>query len=439
MTKQRLAWFSPIPPDSSAIAGYTADLLPAMARNREVDLFTAAAEAPRPDGAAAVFSASEFERRQRAQPYDLVVYQLGTAPCHDAVWPYLVRYPGLVVLHEAYLHQARVRMLLAGESADDYRAEFAYNHPHAPAAVAELGVARLHGSLSGLWPMRQIVLDSARALLVHNDWLAAQLRQEAPRTEVHVLDMGVPDVAVAADRREAVRQRHHVPRDATVFAAFGAITPAQRISRLLRALAALADGAPRWHLLLCGEPADRERLQVEAQALGIDRHVSVTGCIPPDELPAHLAATDVGVSLCWPPTRAIAASWLRCLAAGIPTIVTDLVHASDVPALDPNDWMVAGRPPAHDLQGHSNDPVGVTIDIRDEDHLLTLAVARLAGDHALRAELGGAARRLWKTRFTLDRMAAGYDRIIERACRATFDEARRARLPAHLRGPGYNL
>ena len=211
MTKQRLAWFSPMPPDSSAIAGYTADLLPAMARNREVDLFTAAAEAPRPDGATAVFSASEFERRQRAQPYDLVVYQLGTAPCHDAVWPYLVRYPGLVVLHEAYLHQARVRMLLAGESADDYRAEFAYNHPHAPAAVAELGVARLHGLLSGLWPMRQIVLDSARALLVHNDWLAAQLRQEAPRTEVHVLDMGVPDVAIAADEREAVRQRHHVP------------------------------------------------------------------------------------------------------------------------------------------------------------------------------------------------------------------------------------
>ena len=438
MTMQRLAWFSPMPPDSSAIAGYTADLLPVMARSREVDLFTAAAEAPRPDGAAAVFSASEFERRQRAAPYDLIVYQLGAAACHNDMWPHLVRYPGLVVLHDAYLHQARVRMLLADESADDYRAEFAYNHPHAPAAVAELGVARLLGSLSRLWPMRQIVLDSARALLVHNAWLAAQLRQEAPRTEVHVLDMGVPDVAVAADGREAVRQRHHVPRDATVFAAFGAITPAQRISPLLRALAAPADGAPPWHLLLCGEPADRERLQVEAQALDIDRHVSVTGRIPPGDLPAHLAAADVGVCLCWPPTRAISASWLRCLAAGKPTIVTDLVHTSDVPALDPRDWMVAGRPPAHDLQGHSNDPVGVTIDIRDEDHSLTLAVARLAGDHALRAELGGAARRYWKTRFTLDRMAAGYDRIIERACRATFDEARRARLPAHLSGPVNN-
>ncbi len=438
MTMQRLAWFSPIPPDSSGIAGYTADLLPAMARSREVDLFTAAPDAPRPAGAAGVFRASEFVRRQHAQPYDLIVYQLGTAPCHDTVWPYLVRYPGLVVLHDAYLHQARVRMLLADESADEYRAEFAYNHPDAPAAVAELGVARLLGSLSRLWPMRQIVLDSARALLVHNAWLAAQLRQEAPRLQIDVLDMGVSDVATVAGGRETVRQRHHVPQDATVFGAFGAITPERRISRLFRALAALPHGAPPWHLLLCGEPADRERLQADAQGLGISQRVSVTGRIPPDELPAHLAAADVGVSLCWPPTRAISASWLRCLAAGIPTIVTDLVHASDVPALDPNDWMVAGRPPAHDLQGHSNDPVGVTIDIRDEDHLLTLAVARLAGDHALRAELGGAARRLWKTRFTLDRMAAGYARIIERACRATCDEARRAQLPAHLSGPGHN-
>ena len=149
-------------------------------------------------------------------------------------------------------------------------------------------------------------------------------------------------------------------------------------------------------------------------------------------MPAYLAAADVGVSLSWPPSRTIRASWLRWLAAGKPTIVTDLVHASDVPALDPRDWMVAGSPAARDAAGRPTDPVAVAIDILDEDHSLALAAARLAAEPALRIELGRAARRLWAARFTLDQMAAGYERAIENACRATYDEARRAHLPAHL-------
>ena len=124
---------------------------------------------------------------------------------------------------------------------------------------------------------------------------------------------------------------------------------------------------------------------------------------------------------------------LRWLAAGKPTIVTDLVHASDVPVLDPRDWTVAGRPSARDAAGRPIDPVAVAVDILDEDHSLGLAAARLATDPALRAELGRAARRLWETRYTLERMAAGYARSIDDACRTTYDEARRAHWPPHLR------
>ena len=44
-------------------------------------------------------------------PYDLIVYQLGNDSCHDYMWPYLVRHPGLVVLHDGQTHQARARTL----------------------------------------------------------------------------------------------------------------------------------------------------------------------------------------------------------------------------------------------------------------------------------------------------------------------------------------
>ena len=429
---QRLAWFSPVQPDRSGIAQHSADLLPALARDRVIDLFTTTAATAPIAGAAGLFPARDFLQKQSAKPYDLIVYHLGGATCHDDVWPCLLRHPGLVVLHDDNLHEARARMLLAQGRAGDYRAEFAYNHPGAPASVADLGVSGLLGALVRLWPMRQVVLDSARALLVHNAWLAARIREEAPALGVDTVEPGVPDAPHDPDGRAAVRRRYGVPADAVVFAAGDDLTPARRISRILRALAALPAGAPSWRLMLQGEPTAADALLADARALGVERNLHVTGRISADEMPAHIAAADVGVNLRWPPARTISADWLHWLAAGKPTIVTDLVHASDVPALDPRDWTVVGRPAARDAAGNPTDPVAVAIDILDEDHSLALAVARLAADYALRAELGRAARSLRAARFTLDRMAAGYRQAIGNACRATYDEARRAHLPAHL-------
>jgi hypothetical protein len=41
--------------------------------------------------------------------YDLCVYQTGNSRTHEFIWPYLFRWPGLVVLHDARLHHARAR------------------------------------------------------------------------------------------------------------------------------------------------------------------------------------------------------------------------------------------------------------------------------------------------------------------------------------------
>lgn len=417
MSQQRLAWFSPVLPDRSAIARHSADLLPALARSRTIDVYAPAPAADHQPGAATVMDPRDFDRRQRDAPYDLIVYQLGAAAVVDDVWPFLLRHPGLVVLHEDNFHAARARMLLAEGQRDAYRAELAYNHPGVPAAAGSLGVSGLLGGLERLWPMRRTVLDAARAVLVHNAWLAARIREEAPAIPVYSVEPGVPDVRGAAAGGGAVRKRYGVPDDAVVFAAAGELTPAQRLSGTLRALAALPGGGAEWRLLLCGEPEDGDRLLAEARALGVGERLFITGRLADDELPAHIAAVDVGLSLSWPPSRTVSASWIRWLAAGKPTIVTDVVHSSDVPALDPRDWTIAGRPAARDATGHPTDPAAVAIDILDEDHSLGLAVARLAASPALRAELGRAARRLWETRFTLERMIAGYSQSIDDICR----------------------
>src|SRR4051812_12664017 len=167
----RIAWFSPLPPVRSGIAAYSAELLPLLRETFVID------EYPEPHE-------HDFVWRHRRAPYDLVVYQLGNATCHDYMWAYLARYPGLVVLHDAKLHHARARQLLQHGRADDYRREFSYDHPDAPPDVAEYAVAGLSGSIYYFWPMINAVLRTARRVCFHNAIVAADIRDAFPDVRV---------------------------------------------------------------------------------------------------------------------------------------------------------------------------------------------------------------------------------------------------------------
>ncbi len=106
----RIAWFSPLPPARSGIATVNADLLARLDDELAIDRFVDGLG--RTPSGARTFDAHDFVWRHRRDPYDLITYQLGNAACHDYMWAYLARYPGLVVLHDPRLHQARARQLL---------------------------------------------------------------------------------------------------------------------------------------------------------------------------------------------------------------------------------------------------------------------------------------------------------------------------------------
>jgi glycosyltransferase involved in cell wall biosynthesis len=462
----RLAWFSPLPPTKSGIAQYNAELVPSLVAFHRIDLFVdgTLGQVVSPSAHVHVFDAYDFVWKHRRDPYDLIVYQLGNAPCHDYMWSYLTRYPGVVVLHDGQLHHARGRMLLQPwiPKQDEYRREFWFNHPDANPDLAQLGAVGLFGSLTYLWPMLRIVVDTSRRVLVHNDWLAEQIREAHPDALVDVVDMGVPEPAPRPGARQQIRRQHGIPEDAVLFTAFGKVTPEKRVREAMRALGTVTGITPA-HLLVAGEPVDYYDMPAEAIALGISDRVTFVGYVPDDEIDDYLAASEVCLCLRWPTSRETSASWLRCLAAGKPTLSTDLVHTVDMPSLDPRDWSilaglsaVARNEPASfgetrrslgegGKAGTTTEvntvdkakPVGVSIDILDEDHSLKLAIRRLATDEKLRATLGANARALWMERFRLERMVAGYQAAMTQAMETISPRAGiHAALPEHLRSTG---
>ncbi len=405
----RIAWFSPLPPAPTGIAGYSADVLPLLdAAGLEIDRYQAA-------------NAHDFVWTNQRARYDLVVYQLGNAPWHDYMWAYLAHYPGLVVLHDARLQHARAAQLLRERRTDDYRREFAYDHPDA-AAAADYAIAGLDGSPLYFWSMARAVVDSARLVAVHNPYVAGELRERHPAADIEVIRMGVPALPAAPDARLRIRRELALPEDSVVFVAFGLVTREKRIEAILRALGAMTSRGVNAQLLLVGGDGYPALAETIAD-YGIGDRVRSAGYVADHRIADYLDAADVALCLRWPTAEETSASWIRALAAGKPTIITSLPHTADVPALDARTWQPTRR---------SNTPVAVAIDLLDEDAGLLAAMSRLADDSALRASLGKAGNDYWKAEHLVSLMADDYRRVIAMA--AARPAPGITGLPAHLTG-----
>lgn len=132
------------------------------------------------------------------------------------------------------------------------------------------------------------------------------------------------------------------------------------------------------------------------------------------------------VAMSWPPADEATLA-LAGMAAGRAVVVFEAAHTAGWPALDPQTWQPRGWT--------TERPVVVSVDPRDEEHSLSLALRRLASDSTLRAELGTAAREWWRQHATVDHAARAWRSIIEEAATLTPPQ-RGANWPRHLTADG---
>ena len=427
-----IAWFSPLPPVKTGVAACSAALVAELRRRGYgIDEYPET-------------TAHDFPWMHRRQPYDLVVYQFGNSSHHDYVWPYALRYPGLIVLHDTRLHHARAARLLREKRRDDYRRELAWSEPHLNPGAAELAVAGFDSRLYYDWPMCRALVERSRRVAVHGEATRRELveRLSDGRWRMAV-DRCAYDERIVSIRlghgqlvsgeqtaaaRARIRRRYGIAPDAIVFGVFGGLTPEKRIPQVLAAFRATLAYVSNAHLLLGGDVPRHANFSA-ADYADVAGRVTLTGYIDDDELTDHIAAVDVSLNLRWPTARETSGPWLRALAAGTPTVVTDLLQLGDVPALDPRTWQLNAP----------GDAVAIAVDIVDEDHSLRLAMRRLAADAELRARLGRAGQAYWRREHTIDAMADDYERVMRQAMemRGTGQDTREAEdAPPHLRPDG---
>jgi glycosyltransferase involved in cell wall biosynthesis len=422
----RVAFVSPLPPSPTGIADYAADVIDALRGRFAIEAFHAQEAVDLGRLGVPAHPAAALGERHRARPYDAVVYQMGNGDAHAFLYDLLPRVPGLLVLHDLVLHHARARAFLdapavrayaaaphdarlrdaARLSHDAYGAELAYAYPAQAERLRAAQLGTVGDLLPYAYPLFRLPVEASRAVAVHNGFMADAVRAEVPGTDVSVVAMPIAPVAAEPGRVRALRARLGLAEDALVVGAFGLMTREKGIDTTLRAVARVRAELPRVRVLLVGPVPDRPALDAAIDARGLRGAAIVTGRVPLEELPEHVAAADVVVHLRYPTARETSAALLRVLAQGRPTVVSDLENLAELP---------------HDAV--------VRADVADEEGEVTRALLRLAESPLLRARLGAAARAHVAAAHSPARCLETYAAAIERTARLPLP-ARRP-WPAH--------
>jgi hypothetical protein len=149
---------------------------------------------------------------------------------------------------------------------------------------------------------------------------------------------------------------------------------------------------------------DPGRLDLVERAARRARDAGMAVGVITDEPARVLRDADLIVATEWPPARGAPTAALLGMAAVKPVVVLEVEATAGWPALDPQTWQPRG------WSGAS--PIVVSIDPRDEEHSLLLAVRRLAADAPLRARLAAAGHAWWREHATIDHAVRAWEQLL---------------------------
>lgn len=327
--KPRIAFVTPLPPHSSGVADYSAELLPELSALSEVDVFYVGAEPQRLPAVRVVGPLSTLDAL--VEGYDVIFLQVSNEPDSFEMIRFARRHPSVVVMHDlnlsgiygsAYLRKGRIHLFLG----EILRQE----GPYAFWKVFWRFAVRRKSPDPHDYRMSSGIAVCAKAVVVHSRATASALNMKRGKSPVVVLPHGTPPVDPLSESDiQAAREELKIPGDAFVVGAFGALSERKRIRSLLEAVRSLT-GHPRLLCCLVGPASDSWRALVEE--MGLEHCVRITDRVPMDTFYRYIGICDICVNLRFPWMGEESGPVLRIMASGKPVIVSDIGSFSEMPS-----------------------------------------------------------------------------------------------------------
>jgi glycosyltransferase involved in cell wall biosynthesis len=341
VTKRRLALFTPLPPCRSGIADYNAAFLPYLVRHFDIDIFIDSYAVSDAEVRARFTIRPHTEFAARHREYDGVVYEMGNSEFHAYMLGYLARYPGIVVLHDAYLSGLYGYVDFNLGRSGTYRREML--NAHGPRARRYLAPVQrnpdpIGASMINL-PASKTVLDSAIGVISHTPFnldIALGNYREGWAAPYRVIRQMV-HLPALPDPRDGAALRADLGYGSGDFivATFGHITWTKSGDILLDAFTRALAGDPDAKLVYVGElarDAFGRDLGRAIEASELRGRIRITGYLEQAEYTKYLVIADLAVQLRTQTRGGTSKAILDCLAHELPVIANDAGSFMDYPA-----------------------------------------------------------------------------------------------------------
>jgi len=307
----RVAFFSPLPPSRSGIADYSQALLDPLGRLAKVETF------------------SDGGHDYHPEKFDLALYQIGNNPDHGFAYETALRHPGVVVMHEANLHHLMADITIRRGDWDAYLSEAEYNGGEAALEHARRAKALATGPDYEGVAMTRRLLESAKALIVHSNFMVREMRQQGFAGPIARIPHGawIPQVD-----RFAYRDRLGVEEATPLIGIFGHLKPYKRIAESLRAFRRLLRVDPGARMILVGEKHPDFQVDSLIRSLDLWGAVRVLGFTPIEDFAGYIAASDIVLNLRYPTVGETSGSLLRALGLGRAAVVSEVGAFAELPA-----------------------------------------------------------------------------------------------------------
>ncbi|WP_199100151.1 glycosyltransferase [Dyella sp. ASV21] len=325
--RRRLAFVSPLPPERSGIADYSAELLPSLQRYYDIEVIVAQRDVSDP------WITSNYPVRtvawfvEHANEFDRILYHFGNSAFHLHQFELMRQHPGTVVLHDSFIGAlSRWRAAHAG-SDQPYLQRLYHSHGY-PALVEDQEKGR-EWSVQH-YPSSWEVLEHAAGVLVHSRYAIDQVeRFYGTRCAQELRRIPFPKRRRASSRDASRRALGIAPGDFVV-CSFGMVAPTKLNGRILSAwLASSLCADATCHLVFVGENHGAEYgadLLAAMRASEARDRIRITGFVDEAQYHAWLESADLAIQLRTESRGETSAAVFDCMAQGLPIIVN--AHAT---------------------------------------------------------------------------------------------------------------
>ncbi|WP_343089340.1 glycosyltransferase [Methanocalculus natronophilus] len=392
--RPKMAYISPLPPERSGIADYSAELLPELAGFYDIDVIVAQSEVSDPWIKACLPIRTVEWFIEHADQYDRILYHFGNSPFHQHMFDLLDQIPGIVVLHDFFLSGILAHLELTGTAPGAWSVELYKSHGYS--AVWKRFHTKDMEETIFKFPCNFSTLQRAVGLITHSNY-SISLAQECYSKELVDKYVKIPllRVPVSTNDRIGARRTLGLVADDFIVCSFGHLGSTKQNHRLLNAwMKSSLARDQRCQLIFVGENEGgiygKQMLDTIYKS-GIRDRIRITGWVGKDDYRYYLASADIAVQLRSHSRGETSAAILDCMNNGLATIIN--ANGSNTELPDDAVWMLPD-------------------DFDDTD--LILALEALWGDTSRRQKLGTRAREVILTRHAPHTCAEQYVQAIEK-------------------------